>query len=353
MQPEDTETIQIEEQDAKREFNSGSRGMDATVHDIDSTPRSVHLASSSNVDDQQASLGSFVHGAQEDDGANQERQPLSQSYESYETMGKQQLDSIGDPYALLLVGLVERERVLRVEEENMQNFFYLQETLVFNRTAASIQESDARTRWTSSTPDMSSPSFTSGSNTTPVPFSRPTIILEPTSSPKDHCSGDDHRVPVWTSSSEVGHDFFEGSDELPETKFAKELKDEIGELTEQEHEEMSGWLEDYLLTDLKEKMRHKATEAREKRTRNTFKGKSKVDFHKTRSDNSEEEILETDNPLLSKVLQRIDRVNEKISKTSEDIGVCQPPVVHYLLRKIRLLRENHRLLPRSQKCVEV
>ena len=48
------------------------------------------------------------------------------------------MDSIGDPYALLLAGLVERERVLRVEEENMQNFFYLQETLVFNITAASI-----------------------------------------------------------------------------------------------------------------------------------------------------------------------------------------------------------------------
>ena len=111
---------------------------------------------------------------------------------------------------------------------------------------------------------MSSPSFPSGSTTTPVPFSPPTIILEPTSSPKDHCSGDDHRVPVWTSSSEVGHDFSEGSYELPETKIAKELKGEIGELTEEEHEEMSGWLEDYLLTDLKEKMKHKATEVREK-----------------------------------------------------------------------------------------
>ena len=42
--------------------------MDATVHDIDSTRQSFNLASSSNVDDQQASLGSFVHGAQEDDG---------------------------------------------------------------------------------------------------------------------------------------------------------------------------------------------------------------------------------------------------------------------------------------------
>ena len=29
VQPEDTETIQIEERDAKREFNSGGRGMDA------------------------------------------------------------------------------------------------------------------------------------------------------------------------------------------------------------------------------------------------------------------------------------------------------------------------------------
>ena len=95
-------------------------------------------ASSSNVDEQQASLGSFVHGAQEYDGPNQERQPLSQSYESYQPMGKQELDSIGDPYALSLAGLVERERALRVEGENMQNFFYLQDTLVSNKTAASI-----------------------------------------------------------------------------------------------------------------------------------------------------------------------------------------------------------------------
>ena len=41
VQPEDTETIQIEERDAEREFNSGSRGMDATVRDINSTRRSV------------------------------------------------------------------------------------------------------------------------------------------------------------------------------------------------------------------------------------------------------------------------------------------------------------------------
>ena len=73
----------------------------------------------------------------------------------------------------------------------------------------------------------------------------------PTTSSKGHCSGDDYRVPVWTSSSEVGHDFSEGSYELRETKFAKELKDEIGELREEEHEEMSGWLEDHLLGDLK------------------------------------------------------------------------------------------------------
>ena len=188
VQPEDTETIQIEERDAKQEFNSGSRGMDANVHDIDSTRRSVDLLSSSDVDNEQASLGSFIHGAQDDDGANQERQPLSQSYESYQSMEKQELDSIGDPYALLLVGLVERERVLCVEEENMRNFFYLQETLVFTKTAASISESDARRRLTSSIPHMSSPSFPSRSTTTPVPFSPPTIILEPTSAPKDQCS---------------------------------------------------------------------------------------------------------------------------------------------------------------------
>ena len=82
---------------------------------------------------------------------------------------------------------------------------------------------------------------------------------------------------------------------------------------------MSGWLEDYLLRDLKEKMKHKATEVREKRTRKTLKGKSKVDRHKTLSDSSEDEIVETDDPSLSKLLQRIDRMNEKISKTSEDI----------------------------------
>ena len=199
----------------------------------------------------------------------------------------------------------------------MQNFFYLQEKLVFNSTAASIQESGARRRLTSSFPGIIRRIFPSGSTTTPVPFSLPTIILEPTSSPKDHCSGDDHRVPVWTSSSEVGHDFSGGSYELPETKFAKEPKDEIGELTEGEHEEMSDWLEDYLLTDLKEKMKQKATEVREKRTRKTLKGKSKVECHKTLSDNSEEEIVETDDPLLLKVL--IDRMNEKTSKTSEDI----------------------------------
>ena len=82
---------------------------------------------------------------------------------------------------------------------------------------------------------------------------------------------------------------------------------------------MSGWLEDYLLTDLKEKMKHKATKVREKRTRKTLKGKSKVEFHKSLPDDSEEEILETDDSLLSKVLERIDRMNERISKTSEDI----------------------------------
>ena len=162
-------------------------------------------------------------------------------------MEKQELDSIGDPDALFLAGLVERERALRVEEENMQNFFYLEGTLVFNKTAASIRESNTRRRLTSSIPGVSSPSFPSGSTTTPVPFSPPTIILEPTSTPKDQFSGDDHR----DHRTQVGHDLSEGSYELPEMKFATELKDEIGKLTEEEHEEMSGWLEDYLLTDLK------------------------------------------------------------------------------------------------------
>ena len=201
-------------------------------------------------------------------------------------MRKEELDSIGHPYILLLAGVEERELALRIEEENMHNFFHLQETLVFNKTAASIQERDACRRLMSSLPGIRSPCFPSGSTTTPVPFSPPTIILEPTSSPKDHCSGDDHRVPLWTWSSEVGHDFSEGSYELPETKFAKELKDEIGELTEEGHEEMSGWLEDYLLTDLEGKMKHKATEVREKRTRKKLKGKSKVEFNKTLFDDS-------------------------------------------------------------------
>ena len=146
---------------AKREINSGSKGMDATLHDIDSTRQSVDLASSSNFDSQQMSLGSFVHGAQEDDGVNQERQTIFQSYESYRPMGKRELDSIGDPYVLLLAGLKERERVLRLEEEIMQNFCYLQETLAFNKTAASIQERDVRRRLTSSFPDMRLPSFPS------------------------------------------------------------------------------------------------------------------------------------------------------------------------------------------------
>ena len=61
VQPEDTETIPIEERDAKREFNSGSRGMDATVHDIRSTRRSVDLASSSNVDDPHWGLSFTEH----------------------------------------------------------------------------------------------------------------------------------------------------------------------------------------------------------------------------------------------------------------------------------------------------
>ena len=69
----------------------------------------------------------------------------------------------------------------------MQDFFSLQETLVFNKTATSIEESDARRRLTSL---MTLPSFPSRSTTTPVPFSPLTIILEPTLSPKDHCSGD-------------------------------------------------------------------------------------------------------------------------------------------------------------------
>ena len=37
---------------------------------------------------------------------------------------------------------------------------------------------------------------------------------------------------------------------------------------------MSGWLKDYSLTDLKEKMKHKATEVREKRTGKTLKEES-------------------------------------------------------------------------------
>ena len=99
-------------------------------------------------------------------------------------MRKQELDSIADPYVLLLAGLEERQRVLRVEEENMQKFFYVQEKMVSNKIAASSQERDARRGLTSSFPGISSPSFPSGSTTTPVPFSPPTIILETTSSPR-------------------------------------------------------------------------------------------------------------------------------------------------------------------------
>ena len=93
---------------------------------------------------------------------------------------------------------------------------------------------------------------------------------------------------------------------------------------------MSDWLEDYFLRDLKEKMKHKATEVRERRTRKTLKGKSKVEFHKTLSERSGDEIPKTDDPLLSKLLKRIDRMNEKISETSEDIrrmpaSSCSPP----------------------------
>ena len=106
---------------------------------------------------------------------------------------------------------------------------------------------------------------------------------------------------------------------MPETLFAKELKDEIVELTEEEHEEMHHWLESYLLSNLNKKMKHKATEVRERRTRKTRKGKSKVEFHKTLADSSGDEIPATDDPILSKLLKSLDRMNEKISKTSEVI----------------------------------
>ena len=39
---------------------------------------------------------------------------------------------------------------------------------------------------------------------------------------------------------------------------------------------MHDWLESYLLSDFGEKMKHKATEVRERRTRKTIKVKSKV-----------------------------------------------------------------------------
>ena len=51
------------------------------------------------------------------------------------------------------------------------------------------------------------------------------------------------------------------------------------------------------MTDLKEKMKHKATEVREKCTRKTLKGISNVEFHKTLTYYSEDEVLETDDPL--------------------------------------------------------
>ena len=64
--------------------------------------------------------------------------------------------------------------------------------------------------------------------------------------------------------------------------------------------------------------------------RRTLKGKSKVEFHKTLSDSSEDQIFGTDDPLLSELLQRIDRMKEKISKTVQDIrrmrtSSCSPP----------------------------
>ena len=64
-------------------------------------------------------------------------------------------------------------------------------------------------------------------------------------------------------------------------------------------------------------MKHKATEVREKCTRKTLEGKSKVEFHKSLSDDFEDKIPETDDPVLSKVLQRIDQMNQKISTTSD------------------------------------
>ena len=235
----------------------------------------------------------------------------------------------------------------------MQNFFYLQETLVFNKTVASIQESDARRRLTSSIPGMSSPSFLLGSTTTPVPFSPPTIILEPTSSPKDHCSGDDHRVPVWTSSSEVGHDISEGFHELPETNFAKEPKDEISELTEEEHEEMSGWLEVYLLTDLKGKMKHKATKVREKRTRKTLKRNTKLSPTRLSLTILRSKSWRQITHFFRRCSSALIGVTRRSRRCPKTFGVCQPPVVHHLLRRVPSLRENHPLLPRSQNCVEV
>ena len=66
-------------------------------------------------------------------------------------------------------------------------------------------------------------------------------------------------------------------------------------------------------------MKHKDTGVRERRTRKTIKGKSKVEFHKTLSDTTGDETPETDDPILSKLLKRVDRMNEKISKMSEDI----------------------------------
>ena len=112
---------------------------------------------------------------------------------------------------------------------------------------------------------------------------------------------------------------------------------------------MSGWLEDYLLGDLKEKLKHKATEVREKRTRKTLKGKStrlSLTALRMKFGRSMTHIFRSCSSVLIGLTRRSPRCPRMF-------GVCQPPVVGHLLRKVPLSCESHRPLQHLLKCVEV
>ena len=86
---------------------------------------------------------------------------------------------------------------------------------------------------------------------------------------------------------------------------------------------MRRWLEDYLLTDLKEKMKHKATEGGEKRTVRHLRESLKLSSTRLSLTILRRKSWRWMTHFFSKVLQRIDRMNEKMSKTSENIR-CMP-----------------------------